>query len=940
MRHLARTLAGVVLILAVLVVSAVIWRTQLAEVAGTRWLAAQGFGKADFAVKRLSLSHVVVTDVDLGSGAPQAERISATFTANDLLHGTLKSLEIRGLRATVDPLSGDRSPWLPRSTGATTATETETGDGAWSHSLPRIALRDARIVVQVPGTPDIPVQFQGQLRPENGLAVTFEANARERFAQARLEGTLTDLATEPSGQLDGAINADLATLPVAWRNALAIPTGRFSLRLRHEGRLPALQTLTGPERRIPDTGQLEITAKLRDATSEPYAEGLTASGTLAAHATDGELRITAPDPITLRTEGGRAAAWERLGLPDELARLFTTKTRTEITPREAGAPLLRVRPVAAGWRLDAAAAARGEIGTTGGLAGGVDAVAMLDADLGLRRAKADPVTLTATGLPLPWGAVNTATYRGTAALTSGTYTARGTLSATAASARIGEASARDIRMKAPLTARFAGGDDAEIALRAPGWLHLVEVTAPGGVSVAMPERIAVPDASAALSPAGVRVSAVTRPGTIRIGDTIRTNGGRITVSVAQTGSGLRLDGAVSDASATVPGAALAARGISGTVAMPPGAAPRGDLTVASLRHTAATPAFKPLSINAAVTASEGAYRLDGAVSFADATLEVPVEGRFDPATGTGRLRVPPTPIRFAPGGLQPAALSPLLADATKVSGTLTPAATLSLGANGLSSTGELAIDGLDATLPFCTISNLNGTLALDSLVPPRTAGVQTVTADTITAALPLADVEARVRLDAAANGKPIVHVAEATGKLAEGEVSLRNIVWTQSATRVDAPVHISGMSLSKLIEEIGVEDISGTGNLVGTIPVRVEDGAALVDDGTLRATGPGQLRVRLGAAESLKAAGGEHVTLMLRALENFQYDVLSIGVNRPTPGEMKATVTLGGRNPDVLDGYPFRFNVNISGDMRPLLEALRRGRALSADLLNNAISVQ
>jgi hypothetical protein len=44
-----------------------------------------------------------------------------------------------------------------------------------------------------------------------------------------------------------------------------------------------------------------------------------------------------------------------------------------------------------------------------------------------------------------------------------------------------------------------------------------------------------------------------------------------------------------------------------------------------------------------------------------------------------------------------------------------------------------------------------------------------------------------------------------------------------------------------------------------------------------------------------------------------------------------------GKNPDVLDGYPFRFNVDVSGDLEPILSALQEGRKLTTDLLQRAL---
>jgi hypothetical protein len=47
-------------------------------------------------------------------------------------------------------------------------------------------------------------------------------------------------------------------------------------------------------------------------------------------------------------------------------------------------------------------------------------------------------------------------------------------------------------------------------------------------------------------------------------------------------------------------------------------------------------------------------------------------------------------------------------------------------------------------------------------------------------------------------------------------------------------------------------------------------------------------------------------------------------------------VQLSGKNPDLLDGYPFNLNINLKADITPILEALDRGLALSRGLLGGA----
>ncbi len=86
--------------------------------------------------------------------------------------------------------------------------------------------------------------------------------------------------------------------------------------------------------------------------------------------------------------------------------------------------------------------------------------------------------------------------------------------------------------------------------------------------------------------------------------------------------------------------------------------------------------------------------------------------------------------------------------------------------------------------------------------------------------------------------------------------------------------------------------------------------------------------------------GGEQVDLMMQALRDFRYENLSLEIVKPESGEAMLKLSMLGRNPAVLDGYPFQFNITLSGDLEPLLEALARGRKLSSDLLERSLKLR
>jgi hypothetical protein len=150
-------------------------------------------------------------------------------------------------------------------------------------------------------------------------------------------------------------------------------------------------------------------------------------------------------------------------------------------------------------------------------------------------------------------------------------------------------------------------------------------------------------------------------------------------------------------------------------------------------------------------------------------------------------------------------------------------------------------------------------------------------------------------------------------------------------------VQVRGVSMSKLVGLLEVEGLRAEGTLGGDIPLRFGPKGLRIDRGTLAAADKGRIQVEFGAAQETLAGQGESVNLMVRALKDFRYDVLSLSVTRPETGDLALGITMQGNNPDVLDGYPFKFNIDLTGDLEPILAALQTGRRLTTDLLQRAL---
>jgi hypothetical protein len=81
------------------------------------------------------------------------------------------------------------------------------------------------------------------------------------------------------------------------------------------------------------------------------------------------------------------------------------------------------------------------------------------------------------------------------------------------------------------------------------------------------------------------------------------------------------------------------------------------------------------------------------------------------------------------------------------------------------------------------------------------------------------------------------------------------------------------------------------------------------------------VRYRPDQAPAALQAGGENVNLLLQALENFRYKELRLSINGRTDGEMDVGLHIAGANPNLYDGYPIEFNLNLEGALANVLRA-------------------
>jgi hypothetical protein len=169
---------------------------------------------------------------------------------------------------------------------------------------------------------------------------------------------------------------------------------------------------------------------------------------------------------------------------------------------------------------------------------------------------------------------------------------------------------------------------------------------------------------------------------------------------------------------------------------------------------------------------------------------------------------------------------------------------------------------------------------------------------------------------------------------------VRDWTFDPAADQQQVTVEIDGIQLSRLFESIDIEGLNGKGAISGSIPVVISGAEIAIAEGVLASQNDGNLSFQSPEADEVLARSGEQVELMLKAMKDFRYESLNVVLDKPLQGEASLRISMLGHNPDVLDGYPFQFNITLTGDLEPLLAAIAEGRRLSSELLQRSLKLR
>ncbi|MEX2451298.1 MAG: YdbH domain-containing protein [Rhodospirillales bacterium] len=346
-----------------------------------------------------------------------------------------------------------------------------------------------------------------------------------------------------------------------------------------------------------------------------------------------------------------------------------------------------------------------------------------------------------------------------------------------------------------------------------------------------------------------------------------------------------------------------------------------------------------VAVRSAFTVDREVLAFDGGVSAAR-HLSAKAKGRHRLIDGTGNADINLDLVRFGPGG---PLLTHLLSNSTGMNikaGTMAGEARVSWNDKGIAGTASLKIDGLEMSdeTTGVDIEGLSAEINVDRFVPLRTPPGQVIRIRRVAAGTDLTDLTLRFSLESeAASAYPLLRVEDFDAGFIGGTFNVRPTVLDPAGKENNAVIDLANVDLAALFALIGVDGVSGEGRLGGVIPVRQVAAAVGITGGKIAAAGPGTLRIRSAAVNRALAQGGKDVALMLSALANFRYQVLTVEVDKELQGEGRILLKTRGHNPAVLDGRPFAININMSGNVDRIAAVIAQALNLPAALVRSIV---
>jgi len=329
------------------------------------------------------------------------------------------------------------------------------------------------------------------------------------------------------------------------------------------------------------------------------------------------------------------------------------------------------------------------------------------------------------------------------------------------------------------------------------------------------------------------------------------------------------------------------------------------------------------------------------------SADTPIDVTYRFQDGAGTADVDILELRFTPDGLQPQSLvKALRGKIADVSGLVSAQIKLAFAADQpLQSSGTAQLKSMTfGTLPG-PLSDVNTQLSFSSFFPLQSQGRQTLTVSKFDPGFPLED--GVIEFELIPDG---VKVYNARWPMGSGAISLEPFDWLYSAAENRVVMRVEKVSLGEFLNDVGGGALEATGDIEGALPIVLAGVDVKVDNGYLTVKNGGIIKYKSDQIDSAAdyAQNDNDAVQALRehryrdavfqALQEFQYRSLTVKMDGPLDGAIEVGMEFDGSNKDVLNNQPFRFNINVEGELLNIIRSFNTNDQIKSELARRRLT--
>lgn len=246
----------------------------------------------------------------------------------------------------------------------------------------------------------------------------------------------------------------------------------------------------------------------------------------------------------------------------------------------------------------------------------------------------------------------------------------------------------------------------------------------------------------------------------------------------------------------------------------------------------------------------------------------------------------------------------------------------------------LSLKSVDGTWKDLHLTSVTGDIRLKDIVAPAFDGTQSLTFGIASKDGTTQLGTGTIKFSGAVKDGLSIDLFKAN--ISGGTLSMSPFILPVADKKAKSDLALEHVDIGPLIDFADVDGLTGSGTISGKIPLTFSKNKISIGAATINNDSDGTFAF---APESYpKSLSGDDARMQTvrEALKDFHYSKLSLDIDGPLDGKMTSNFQAEGTNP-VFGERPIHLNLNLEGDIGPVLQKLVGGPLLSAGEIGDTI---